>query len=84
MTKYLLSFIVGCSAIDLDDEAQERCGDKIDRVEEVCEQADVIGTNDNSELYKAVDDLKECIGYNVRVICSDPGYGEPKVLTIKG
>ena len=80
MSKYLLPFIFGCSAIDLPDETQELCGDKIDLVEAACERASVVGANDNKELYDAIKEFKMCAGKQYKVICSDDGW--TNILTI--
>lgn len=74
MNKLPLLALLGCSQVP------EECQPQLDRTTEACESADVIGTHENKELHKAVDDLKACIGYDVKVICSDDGW--QKALTI--
>lgn len=70
--KYLLPLLAACSPIP--GELAERCSEEIAAVDEACDNADVRGTNENKELYSAVDAAKDCIGDEVKVICSDDGW----------
>ena len=76
MNKLLLPLLIGCTDIP------EECQPQLDRTEQACQSATVIGANPNEGLYTAIDELKACVGEDVKVICSNPGYGEPKILTV--
>lgn len=62
-------------------EYEEQCPTETHVLERACDDASVIGTHENKELYKAVDDLRSCIGYDVRILCSDDG--DQKILTVE-
>lgn len=70
----LLPFLAlaGCSEIPAD--LQEKCGDEIAMVETTCEEAQVIGEHENTDLYAAVNEARKCLGNNVHVVCSDDGW----------
>lgn len=59
------------------------CPEQEKLVEQSCREASVIGENDNEKLNSSIDDLRECLNLELKVICSDPGLGEPKILTYK-
>ena len=74
--KTLPLLLLGCSQIDLPKETQERCKPEITALHETCNLWD--GSFD-----RAVREARKCIGEDVRIICSNPGPFEPKVLSIK-
>ncbi len=65
--------LIGCTKVNsnLPDTTTERCDSEIQAVIEACEGANVIGTNDNLELFKAVNEAKACFGDRVKITCSD-------------
>lgn len=69
--------LTACTKVtsNLPDTTAERCAPQIQQVIDACEGAkSVIGTNDNKELYSAVDAAKQCLGERVRIICHDTGF----------
>lgn len=74
MHKYLLPLLIGCT------EVPEECQPQLDRTEQACDNASVVGTNSNPELHSTIDDLRECLSYDVRIVCNDDGW--QKILTV--
>ena len=74
--KILLPLLLGCSQIDLPQEAQDRCEPEITALHETCNLWD--GSFD-----RAVRDARKCIGEDVKIVCQNPGPYEPKILSIK-
>jgi len=69
-----IALIASCTGIP------GECEPQLERAELACDSASVVGENDNRELYKAVDDLKACVGEDVRVVCSDDSW--QNILTV--
>ena len=65
--------LMGCTKVNsnLPDTTAERCSTEIEAVIDACNEADVIGTNNNSELDKAVSEARVCLGDKVKIVCSD-------------
>lgn len=85
MNKLPLLLLSGCLVehSDLDADATARCRTELSILEDSCSQADVIGSHSQTALIKAVRGLTDCVGRDVRAVCSDPGIGEPKVLSVQ-
>lgn len=69
--------IAGCLRTDYDipDEEQTRCAPQIQALEQSCAAWD-------GSFQKAVDDAKLCLTQQVRIVCQNPGYGEPHRVII--
>lgn len=78
--KYLpLALLTSCTDLP------EECQPQIDHFEEVCSRSEVIGSNDNRELYEALDRVQACTGDQVHAVCSDPGlWSKPSVTWYTG
>lgn len=66
--KYLLPFLAACSSVP------EECEPQLEKVEQVCDSASVVGKNDNKDLYEAIDQFKLCAGDAYKVICHDDSW----------
>ena len=75
--KYLLPLMIGCSQVP------EECQPQLARTEQECQSASVIGENNNTELYRAINELKSCVGEEIKVVCSAPSRLTDNRLTIK-
>lgn len=69
-----LLLISSCSQVDPDLEA--KCPEEVQALQQSCDAQ-------NGTFKKTVDDARMCLGDRVRILCYDPGYGEPKILTIQ-
>lgn len=74
MNKLLLPLLMSCSQVDPDLEA--KCPEEVQALERSCDAQ-------NGTFKRTVDDARMCLGNRVKILCSDPGYGEPKILTIQ-
>lgn len=73
--------LAGCVKVDSNVDLSD-CIPETERVEQTCYEADVRGENNNAPLKTAIDELKSCLGEKVKVVCKDPGLGEPRILAI--
>lgn len=74
MNKLLLPLLMSCSQVD--PELEAKCPEEVQALEQSCDLQ-------NGTFKRTVDDARMCLGEQVRILCSDPGYGEPKILTIQ-
>lgn len=75
MNKLLpLALLTACSQVDPDLEA--KCPEEVQALEQSCDMQ-------NGTFKKTVDDARVCLGEQVRILCQDVGYGEPKILKIE-
>lgn len=69
-----LLLITACSQVDPDLEA--KCPEEVQALEQSCDAQ-------NGTFKKTVDEARMCLGEKARIVCADPGWGDPKILTIE-
>lgn len=74
MNKLFPILLTACSQVPSD--LKEKCPEEIQALEQSCDLQ-------NGTFKKEVQDARLCLGEEVRIVCSDPGWGEPKILTLK-
>ena len=77
-TLLLSGCVITHSDVDL-----SQCSPEVENVKQACLHANVIGENSNPDLDFAVAQAKICLGTRVKILCSDPGLGEPRVITYR-
>lgn len=68
-----LLFISACSQVDPDLEA--KCPEETRALEQSCDAQ-------NGTFTQEVKRARICLGEQVKIVCFNPGYGEPKILSI--
>jgi len=68
-----LFLLTSCSQVDPDLEA--KCPEEVQALEQSCDAQ-------NGTFTQEVKRARICLGEQVKIVCSNPGYGEPKILSI--
>ena len=68
-----LLFLSACSQVD--PELEAKCPEEVQALEQSCDAQ-------NGTFTQEVKRARICLGEQVKIVCSNPGYGEPKILSI--